>query len=204
MRKLALMSMTAMLVFSSQTAAVADWLTGPVKVMRPDGSVFMIEAPSRWWKDYRRVSGLSPSGPALCDSCRSPREAARVLDRVSTAGGTRLRAGARYLILPAALDLQWPYAWHFYPSTDRTPAYLVQRGAVGAAAGRPLRWDQWMPATRRMEKMIVEGPADASAIGTVDEPGPIPPTWWRWVVLALAIAFAVGASGYVRRRRAQR
>jgi hypothetical protein len=188
MRTTALISIVATLLSVGAGPVEADWISGPIRVMRPDGTVFRIESPSvaAWWKDYRR---------ARCVSCTgSDREAmdraARLLYRVERALGTRFRAAPRYLILPDMFDERgWPYAWLFYPSTDRTPAYLVTQGGISGAAGRPLSWDVWYPATDRMEEMIL-GPADsppqASAVTGTDTSSSASPLPW-----ALAVAFPV-------------
>lgn len=202
MRMIALMSIVATLLTVGPGPAEADWVSGPIRVMRPDGTVFRIESTSAaaWWKDYRR---------ARCVSCTgSDREAidraARLLYRVERALGTRLRAAPRFLILPDMSELDWPYAWHFYPSTDRTPAYLVQQGAVSGAAGRSLSWDVWYPATDRMEEMIL-GPADSSpqarAVTGTDTSSSASPLPW---VLAVAFPDALAVSAilfWLLRRR---
>jgi hypothetical protein len=117
MRTMALTSFVATLLLGVAAAPVeADWLSGPMSVMRPDGTEFRIESPSAaaWWRDYRRARCVSCSG--------SDREAmdraARLQYRVERALGTRFRTAPRYLILPDVLELDWPYAWLFYPSTD--------------------------------------------------------------------------------------
>jgi hypothetical protein len=148
MERMALASMISFLLTVGLRPAVADDLRGDLQVMRPDGTVVRISAPSAgaWWDDYYR---------AHCASCRGPRQAAQRLDEVETALGSRFSAGPRYLILPEALELGWPHAWLFYPSTDRTPAYVVRRGGVGSSNGG-VRWDVWTPATERMERLILE------------------------------------------------
>jgi hypothetical protein len=199
MRTIALISIVATLLGVGAGPAEADWISGPMRVMQPDGTVFRIESPSvaAWWKDYRRVRCVSCSG--------SDREAmdraARLLYRVERALGTRFRAAPRYLILPDMLELGWPYAWLFYPSTDRTPAYLVTQGGVSGASGRPLSWDVWYPATDRMEEMILGDPADSPlpAPGAVTDTGTSPsasPLPW---VLAVALPVAFAISGILFR-----
>jgi hypothetical protein len=198
MRTLALISIIAILLSVGAGPAEADWISGPMRVMRPDGTVFRIESPSvaAWWKDYRR---------ARCVSCTGSDRAARLLYRVERALGTRFRAAPRYLILPDMFGARgWPYAWLFYPSTDRTPAYLVQQGAVSGAAGRSLSWDVWYPVTDRMEEMIL-GPADsppqARAVTGTDTSSSVSPLPW---VLAVAFPVALAVSAilfWLLRRR---
>jgi len=198
MRTIALISIVATLLSVGAGPAEADWISGPMRVMRPDGTVFRIESPSvaAWWKDYRRARCVSCGGGEAMD------RAARLLYRVERALGTRFRAAPRYLILPDMFGARgWPYAWLFYPSTDRTPAYLVQQGAVSGAAGRSLSWDVWYPATDRMEEMILGDPADSPlpAPGAVTDAGTSPsasPLPW---VLAVALPVAFTISGILFR-----
>jgi hypothetical protein len=202
MRTIALISIVTTLLSVGAGRAEADWISGPIRVMRPDGTVFRIESRSvaAWWKDYRR---------ARCVSCTgSDREAmdraARLLYRVERALGTRFRTAPRYLILPDMSELDWPYAWHFYPSTDRTPAFLVQQGAVSGAAGRSLSWDVWYPATDRMEEMILgpsDSPPQARAVTGTDTSSSASPLPW---VLAVAFPVALAVSAilfWLLRRR---
>jgi hypothetical protein len=210
MRRIVLVPLVATLLTGWSGSAAADWLSGPIKVMRPDGSVFRIksQSASAWWQDYRRVTGLSPQGRSRCDSCKGPRQAAQLLFRVERAVGTRLRAGPRYLILPAAMKVNWPRAWHFYPSTDETDAYVVQRGGIGERGKSPLQWDVWVPATDRMERMILARAADSSSPlsedAVTDGMSPSTPLW-RWLLIAgISAAFAVAGRlcWFLWRRRA--
>jgi hypothetical protein len=203
MGRIVLIPIVAVVLTVGPGPASADWLSGPIEVMRPDGTVFRIESPSvaAWWRDYRR---------ARCASCTgSNREAlegaARLLYTVERALGTRYRTAPRYLILPDVLQLDWPYAWVFYPSTDRTPAYLVKHGGI-SAGGAPLQWDVWYPATDRMEQMILEGAADVSSSaldGAVDESRTTRSAPSSWPILAgvSAAVLLLAAGGYVWRRR---
>jgi hypothetical protein len=132
---------------------------------------------------------------------KGARQAARLMDEVETALGSRFSAGPRYLILPEALELGWPHAWLFYPSTDRTPAYVVMRGGVGSGKGG-LRWDVWIPATVRMERLILEGSDERSS----ESSRPVSKTAgtrifpWVAVVAALAAASFWLLFRFVRRR----
>lgn len=155
MKKIALVLMTSSMLTAGFGPAMADDLRGDLQVMRPDGTILRISSPSvaGWWDDYYR---------ARCVSCKGPRQAAQLLDEVETALGSLFSAGPRYLILPEALELSWPHAWLFYPSTDRTPAYVVRRGGIGSSEDG-LRWDVWMPATERMERVILEGSDERSS-----------------------------------------
>ena len=192
MRTIAQISIVATLLTVGPGPAEADWLSGPIRVMRPDGTVFRIESPSAaaWWKEYRSLQCVSCSG----SNQEAMDRAARLLYRVERALGTRLRTGPRYLILPDAMELDWPYAWRFYPSTERTPAYLLTQGGISGASGKPLRWDVWYPATDRMEEMILGGPASspppvAGAVtdtSTGPSASPLP-----WVLAFVLSAFAI-------------
>ena len=134
--------------------AMADDLRGDLRVMRPDGTVLRISSGSAdaWWDDYYR---------ARCVSCKGPHQAALLLNEVEVALGTRFSAAPRYLLLPEALELGWPYAWLFYPSTNHTPAFVVRRGGI-RTGGRGLQWDVWMPATARMEGLILHCASEPS------------------------------------------
>ena len=174
----------SLLLIAGSGPTTADNLRGDLQVMRPDGTVFRISLPSAdgWWDDYYR---------ARCASCKGPRQAAQLLAEVEGALGTRFAAGPRYLLLPESLELGWPHAWLFYPSTDRTPAYVVRHGGIGG----DLRWDVWMPATERMEALILEGagePSSASEQTDGDRPGARVLSW----VLVLAI-LAVAVSWWL-------
>lgn len=175
--------MVGSLLAAGLGTAMADDLRGGLQVMRPDGTVVRISSPSAraWWDDYYRTR---------CVSCKGPQQAARLMDEVEAALGSRFRAGPRYLILPEALELGWPHAWLFYPSTDRTPAYLVRRGGVGSSEAG-LRWDVWKPTTARMERLILD---------TAGEPSPTsePPVSdaagtqvFPWVAVVVAVAAAI-------------
>jgi hypothetical protein len=198
MRRIVLISLLGTGLTWGSGPTVTDPLRGPIQVMRPDGTTFRIASPSAdaWWRDYLR---------ARCVSCRGPRQAALLLERVETALGTRFSAGHRYLLAPESLQLSWPRAWLFYPSTDHTPAYVVKHGGVGAG-DTALRWDVWIPATPRMEEMIVEGSDESSsprATGSRTDTGtgasvPLLP----WVlVLAIAVVSAISWWVYLLVRR---
>lgn len=179
MKRMALVSMVSCLLTAGLGPAMADDLRGDLQVMRPNGTVLRLSSPSvdGWWDDYYR---------AECASCNGPRQAAQLLGEVETALGSRFSAGPRYLILPEALELGWPHAWLFYPSTDRTPAYVVRRGGIGSGKGG-LRWDVWIPATERMERLILEGGDERS--GTDRAVGDAAGTrFFPWVPVAAAIA----------------
>jgi hypothetical protein len=185
MKRMALVSTIGFLLTVGSGLAVGDDLRGDLQVMRADGTVIRISAPSAdaWWDDYYR---------AQCASCKGPRQAAQLLDEVETALGSRFSTGPRYLILPEALELGWPHAWLFYPSSDRTPAYVVRRGGVGSGKGG-LRWDVWIPATERMERLILEGGDDRS--GTDRAVGNAAGTrFFPWVLVA---AVLVGGSSWL-------
>lgn len=201
MRRVVVVSLIGALLTGWPGPAVADWVNGPIRVMRPGGAVFRIQPPSvdSWWRDHRR---------SRCVSCRGPRRAAQLLYRVETALGAR-RAVPRYLILPEKLETEWSRAWLFYPSTDSTPAYVVQRGGVGASE-KDLRWDVWYRATPHMEEMILEdsGASAPTVGGAVTDTRPSP-SRLPWVpVVAILAALALSAillkSGGNRTRRFRR
>jgi len=150
MKRMVLVSMFASLLTGGSGPAMADDLRGDLPVMRPNGTVLRISSPSAdaWWEDYYGAS---------CVSCKGLQQAAELFDEVGRAVGTRFNAGPRHLILLESLELGWPHAWLFYPSTDRTPAYVVRHGGVRAGG---LQRDVWMPATERMEGLILEGGGD--------------------------------------------
>ena len=185
MNRMVLVSIIGALLTVGSGRATADDLRGDLQVMRPNGGILRISSPSAdaWWDDYQRAG---------CVSCRSPQQAAQLLDEVETALGTRLRAAPRDLILPESLKLGWPHAWLFYPSTDRTSAYVVRHGGVGGAGQR---WNAWIPATERMERLILEG-----APGRSPEPERTPILPWALFGATLAVAFAWLFFGVVRRR----
>lgn len=193
MKRMVLVSMFASLLTGGSGPAMADDLRGDLQVMRPNGTVLRISSPSAdaWWEHYYGAS---------CVSCKGPQEAAQLLDEVERAVGTRFNAGPRYLILPESLELGWPHAWLFYPSTDRTPAYVVRHGGVRAEG---LRWDVWMPATERMEGLILKGGGDTSpkSEGVVSDTAG--PRFLPWVLVGVILsgAFSWGLFGFVRRRR---
>jgi hypothetical protein len=197
MSRIVLISLLGTVLTWGSGPVVADPMRGPIQVMRPDGTTFRIASPSAdsWWKEYLR---------ARCVSCSGPRQAALLLGRVESALGTRFRAGHRYLLAPESLQLNWPRAWLFYPSTDRTPAYVVRHGGVGA--GDSVRWDVWIPATPRMEEMIVEGTDETSsprATGPRPDTGrsaSVPLVPWV-VILAIAGVFAIASWLYSLTRR---
>ena len=186
MRRMVPISILATLLTTLWGPAEADPLRGPIRVMRPNGTTFRITPPSAdaWWKDHLQ---------APCVSCRGPMQAALLLHEVETASGTRFSAGPRYLIAPESLQLGWPRAWLFYPSTDQTRAYVVRHGGVGAA-DKPLRWDVWIPATPRMERMIVGGgssarpPSDRSPADRELRPSKSTLSWVSVLAVAPAIA----------------
>jgi hypothetical protein len=204
MRRLVLITVVASVFTVAAAPTSADWLDGPINIMRPDGTVFQIEPPSvgAWWRDYRR---------ARCASCvgtnqEALAEAARLLYKVERALGTRTRAATRYLVLPDVLELEWPNAWVFYPSTERTPAYVVKHGGISGAAGRPLQWDVWYRATDRMEEMILDGSARSSS-----SEGPRGESrtnrsvdLWGWTLAAIVslsvITLVLSPLGFVGRR----
>ena len=202
MRTIALLSVVATLLTVGPRPAEADWVSGPIRVMRPDGTVFRIESPSAaaWWKDYRSLQCVSCSG----SNQEAIDQAARLLYRVERALGTRLRAAPRYLILPDVSELEWPHAWLFYPSTDRTPAYLLTQGGISGASRKPLAWDVWYPATDRMEAMILGGransppPVTGAATDTRTSPSasPLP-----WVLVFALCAFAISGIVFRLNRR---
>jgi hypothetical protein len=193
MKRMVLVSMFASLLTGGSGPAMADDLRGDLQVMRPDGTVLRISSPSAddWWEDYYAAS---------CVSCKGPQQAAQLLDEVETAVGTRFNVGPRYLILPESLELGWPHAWLFYPSTDRTPAYVVRHGGVRTGG---LRWDVWMPATERMEGSILEGGGDPSpkSEGAVSDTAG--PRFLPWVLVGVTLSggFSWWLFGFVRRRR---
>jgi hypothetical protein len=199
MKTIALISIVTALLSVGAGPAEADWFSGPMRVMRPDGTVFRIESPSvaAWWKDYRRLRCVSCSG----SDRQAMDRAARLLYRVERALGTRFRTAPRYLILPDMLELDWPYAWLFYPSTDRTPAYLVKQGGISGASRRPFSWDVWYPATNRMEEMILGDSTDSpppvpgAVTDTATSPSASPLPW----VLAVALPVAFAISGILFR-----
>jgi hypothetical protein len=198
MKRLALLMLAASLLGWWTEPAVADPMRGPLRVMRPDGTVFQIDSPAvkAWWRDYRRGS---------CVSCGGPQRAARLLHRVERALGSQLRAGPRYLILPEVLELDWPRAWLFYPSSDSTPAYVVNDGGVGGSDNTG-RWDAWTPATSSMEAVILEASGDAGSAGTLrgDRGGDVSMSIPGWIpVVALLSALAISRPGSARKRWAR-
>lgn len=198
MKRMVLVSMIGSLLAAGSGPAIADDLRGALQVMGPKGTVLRISSPSAdtWWEDYYR---------ARCVSGKGPQQAAQLLDEVERALGTRFSAGPRYLILPESLELGWPYAWFFYPSTDRTPAYVVRHGGVRAGGGG-LQWDAWMPATERMEALILEGagePSQRSEGAASDAAGARFLPWalvGALVGATLSAAFSWWLFGFVRRR----
>ena len=155
MKRMVLVSMIGSLFAAGSGHATADDLRGGLQVMRANGAVLRISSTSAdaWWEDYYG---------SRCVSCQGPQQVAQLLDEVERALGTRFSAGPRYLILPEYLELGWPHAWLFYPSTTRIPAYVVRQGGVRAREGG-LQWDVWMPATKRMEGLILQGAGDPSS-----------------------------------------
>jgi hypothetical protein len=182
MKRTALVSMVSCLLTAGVGSAMADDLRGDLQVMRPDGTVLRISSPSvdAWWDAYYR---------ARCASCKEPRQAAQLMGEVETALGSRFSAGPRYLILPEALELGWPHAWLFYPSTDRTHAYVVRRGGVGSSKGG-LRWDVWIPVTERMERLILEGADERSSESSRAVSNAAGSRFFRWVAVVAALAAA--------------
>lgn len=198
MRRIVLIALLGGLLSWWLAPALADPLRGPIQVMRPDGTIFRIGSPpvERWWRDYHE---------ARCVSCKGPHRAALLLHRVETALGTRSGAGPRYLILVESLRLGWTRAWWFYPSTDRTSAYVVHHGGVGAGDA-PLRWDVWIPATPGMEAIILER-TDAPSSLRSDASAPSDPgasltaTLLSWaLVLAVFLGGAWAFHRFARRR----
>lgn len=177
----------AVTVALDSSPARADWLSGPIRVMRPDGTILRFDSPlvAEWWKDYRRARCVSCKGT----TGQAVKRASRLRYEVEHALGTPLRAGPRYLILPDVLELSWPYAWEFYPSTQRTSAYVVQRGAIGVSGARrnPLRWDSWYRASDRMEEIILVAAKTGNDDGPVRSVGEEQSTssLSPWVIVAL-------------------
>jgi hypothetical protein len=177
--------------------AAADPARGPFQVMDPDGTVVRIssEAAEAWWSDYHE---------SRCLTCRGPHQAAELLDAVEDGLGGRFRAGPRYLIVVEALQMGWSRAWVFYPSSDETPAYVVHPGGVGSG-GAPLRWDAWLHATPRMERIILQALRIASSPpllrgrsrGTVESGGALapgsPPPWCSLRSSGLSRSLGAGA-----------
>jgi hypothetical protein len=166
--------------------ARADPTRGPFQVMRPDGTVVRVssEAAGVWWTEYHA---------GRCVTCRSPQQAAELLDEVESALGGRFHGGPRYLILVESLRSHWPRAWVFYPSSDETPAYVMHPGGVGSGAA-PLRWDAWQPATPRMEEIVLEAtkanPPPTVAVGS-DQTGADGTARARGIVIAVVVLAAV-------------
>lgn len=97
----------------------------------------------------------------------------------------------------------WSRAWVFYPSSDETPSYVMHPG--GVASGRaPLRWDAWLPATSRMERIILQALRTASppaAAGAIEEVGE--GEWsGAWIAASLLLTTLLAAVAIARRRSA--
>jgi hypothetical protein len=176
-------------IVSGFRPATADPARGAFQVMDPDGTVVRIssEAADAWWGDYHE---------SRCVTCRGPHQAAELLDAVEDGLGGRFRAGPRYLILIEALQMGWSRAWVFYPSSEETPAYVMHPGGVGSGVA-PLRWDAWLPATSRMERIILQAlrtassPAAPGAIEGIGEAGSGPGAWIAASVLLTALLAAI-------------
>jgi hypothetical protein len=115
---------------------------GLIRLMDQRGHVSTIKGDraAQWWEH------LSSS---KCSSCRSPKQAAALLAKTSSAG----RRGARiFMLKPRYLGVSWPRAWILYASTRKTPAYVVVRGGV---AYRGKQWDSWTRVGRRVERIIL-------------------------------------------------
>jgi hypothetical protein len=195
-RSLLLVAIGTVIVSCFRPAA-ADPARGPFQVMDPDGTVVRIssEAADSWWRDYDE---------SRCVTCRGPHQAAELLDAVEDGLGGRFRAGPRYLIVVEALQMGWSRAWVFYPSSDETPAYVVHPGGVGSGVG-PLRWDAWLHATPRMERIILQAMRAASspaAAGPIEGNGGKWSGPGAWIAASLVLTALIGALAIARSRSA--
>lgn len=124
----------------------ADAWSGPIGVMRPDGTVVVIrgDAAKRLSREHLTLQ---------CLSCASPRKAAFISARVER-GKKRPRA---YLIRPLSFRYGWGKASVMYIA-ESGPVYLKSPSGVGQWLGsekRMMFWDAWMKVTPAMERIVL-------------------------------------------------
>jgi hypothetical protein len=193
MKSVLLLVAIGTVVTSGPRLAMADPTRGPLQIMDPDGTVVRIssEAAKPWWTDYHE---------SKCVTCRGPHQAAKLLDAVESGLAGRFHGGPRYLILVESLRSSWPRAWIFYPSSAKTPAYVMHPGGVGSGVA-PLRWDAWHPASSRMERIIIEatgGTPSHAIVGAVEETGEDGSIPLAWIAAAAVVAATVAVLAVAR------
>lgn len=168
-----------LMVALTATPALAK-VGGPFHVLTPEGELRIVDGPAAdiFWEDWWQLYSERASN---CLSCSSPSQAAEVHQSLYDAYWRDDRSHPTgYLIRPLSLsDDGWDDAFVFYPSTDSTPAYLVDKGGTGT---RRQRWDWWSEATKRMQRIVL------GANPVEDSESPL-----RWIVVALAAAALGGA-----------
>jgi hypothetical protein len=147
MRKELSTFIAAVMLLALPSAPVrADAWSGPIGVMRPDGTVVVIRGDA--------AKQLSREHLTLqCLSCASPRKAAFISARVER-GKKRPRA---YLIRPLSFRYGWGKASVMYIA-ESGPVYLKSPSGVGQRLGtekRVMFWDAWMKVTPAMERIVL-------------------------------------------------
>jgi hypothetical protein len=145
-KKLSTFIAAFMLLALSSPPVRADAWSGPIGVMRPDGTVVVIrgDAAKRLSREHLTLQ---------CLSCASPRKAAFISARVER-GKRRPRA---YLIRPLSFRYGWGKASVMYIA-ESGPVYLKSPSGVGQGIGtqkRMMFWDAWMKITPAMERIVL-------------------------------------------------